>query len=121
MVERLRSLFGKWLCTQRLVATSRDSGQRAENHEVVTVVGLWDRAILSAQVEAPGHAGAIARLRLQAFRHGGEKYLLHGEACQSGQRSPRRWLEFASVASALVPMIAVLTILSKLPALPRKQ
>ena len=47
-----------------------------EPKEVVSVVGLRDRAILSTLAYTACRAGAIAKLRLQDFQHDGEQYVL---------------------------------------------
>ncbi len=47
-----------------------------EPKEVVSVVGLRDRAILSTLAYTACRAGAIAKLRLQDFQHDGEQFVL---------------------------------------------
>ena len=54
--------------------TVKAKGQ--ESQEVVSVVGLRDRAILSTLAYTACRAGAIAKLRLQDFQHDGEQYVL---------------------------------------------
>jgi integrase/recombinase XerD len=49
-------------------------GQEAQ--EVVSVVGLRDRAILAMLAYTACRAGAIAKLRLQDFQHDGEQHVL---------------------------------------------
>jgi len=52
----------------------RVKGQKPQ--EIVSVVGLRDRAILSTLAYTACRAGAIAKLRLQDFQHDGEQYVL---------------------------------------------
>jgi site-specific recombinase XerD len=50
--------------------------KKAEPKEVMTVVNLRDRAILSTLRFTACRAGAIAKLRVQDFQHDGEQYVL---------------------------------------------
>ena len=65
---------------QRLIAsvgtryTVKAKGQKGQ--DVVSVVGLRDRAILATLAYTACRAGAIAKLRLQDFQHDGEQHML---------------------------------------------
>ena len=54
--------------------TVKAKGQQAQ--EVVSVVGLRDRAILATLAYTACRAGAVARLRMMDFQHDGEQYVL---------------------------------------------
>ncbi len=54
--------------------TVKAKGHQAQ--EVVSVVGLRDRAILATLAYTACRAGAIAKLRLQDFQHDGKQYVL---------------------------------------------
>jgi integrase/recombinase XerD len=54
--------------------TVKAKGEQAQ--DVVSVVGLRDRAILATLAYTACRAGAIAKLRLQDFQHDGEQYVL---------------------------------------------
>jgi integrase/recombinase XerD len=66
--------------TRKLVASVRTTykvrikGQKPQ--DVVSVVGLRDRAILATMRFTACRAGAVAKLRLQDFQHDGEQYVL---------------------------------------------
>ncbi len=69
-IEQARKL----LASVRTTYTVKAKGQKPQ--EVVSVVGLRDRAILSTLAYTACRAGAIAKLRLQDFQHDGEQYVL---------------------------------------------
>jgi integrase/recombinase XerD len=69
-LEQTRKLVASVSTTYKL----RVKGQKPQ--EVVTVVGLRDRAILATMRFTACRAGAVARLRLQDFQHDGEQYVL---------------------------------------------
>jgi integrase/recombinase XerD len=69
-IEQARKL----LASVRITYTVKAKGQKPQ--EVVSVVGLRDRAILSTLAYTACRAGAIAKLRLQDFQHDGEQYVL---------------------------------------------
>jgi len=64
----------KLIASVRTTYTVKAKGQKPQ--EVVSVVGLRDRAILSTPAYTPCRARAIAKLRLQDFQHDGEQYVL---------------------------------------------
>jgi len=69
-IEQARKLIASVRTTYKLKA----KGQKPQ--EVVSVVGLRDRAIISMLAYTACRAGAIAKLRLQDFQHDGEQYVL---------------------------------------------
>jgi integrase/recombinase XerD len=69
-IEQARKL----IASVRTTYTVKAKGQKPQ--EIVSVVGLRDRAILSTLAYTACRAGAIAKLRLQDFQHGGEQYVL---------------------------------------------
>jgi integrase/recombinase XerD len=69
-IEQARKLIASVKTTN----TVKAEGQKPQ--EVVSVVGLRDRAILSTLAYTACRAGAIAKLRLQVFQHDGEQYVL---------------------------------------------
>lgn len=69
-LEQTRTLLASIRTTYRL----RIKGQKPQ--DVVTVVGLRDRAILATMRFTACRAGAVAKLRLQDFQHDGEQYVL---------------------------------------------
>ena len=64
----------KLIASVRTTYTVKAKGQKPQ--EVVSVVGLRDRAILATLAYTACRAGAIAKLRLQDFQHDGEQYVL---------------------------------------------
>jgi integrase/recombinase XerD len=64
----------KLIASVRTTYTAKEKGQEAQ--EVVSVVGLRDRAILATLAYTASRAGAIAKLRLQDFQHDGEQHVL---------------------------------------------
>ena len=69
-VEQARKLIASIKTTY----TVKAKGQKPQ--EVVSVVGLRDRAILSTLAYTACRAGAVAKLRLQDFQHDSEQYTL---------------------------------------------
>ncbi len=69
-IEQARKL----IASVRTTYTVKVKGLEPE--EVVSVVGLRDRAILVTLAYTACRAGAIAKLRLQDFQHDGEQYVL---------------------------------------------
>ena len=64
----------KLIASVKTTYTVKTKGQKPQ--EVVSVVGLRDRAILSTLAYTACRAGAVAKLRLQDFQHDGEQYVL---------------------------------------------
>jgi integrase/recombinase XerD len=69
-IEQARKLIASVRTTYAVKA----KGQKPQ--EVVSVVGLRDRAILATLAYTACRAGAVAKLRLQDFQHDGEQYVL---------------------------------------------
>jgi integrase/recombinase XerD len=69
-IDQARKLIAS-VGTTYTVKVNRQGAQ-----EIVSVVGLRDRAILATPAYTACRAGAIARLRLQDFQHDGEQYVL---------------------------------------------
>jgi integrase/recombinase XerD len=64
----------KLIASIKLTCVVKSKGQKPQ--EVVSVVGLRDRAILATLAYTACRAGAIAKLRLQDFQHDGELRVL---------------------------------------------
>jgi len=69
-IEQARKLIASVRTTYTVTA----KGQKPQ--EVVSVVGLRDRAILAMLAYTACRAGAVAKLRLQDFQHDGEQYVV---------------------------------------------
>jgi site-specific recombinase XerD len=69
-LEQTRKLIASVSTTYRV----KLKGQKPQ--EVVSVVGLRDRAILTTMRFTACRAGAVTKLRLQDFQHDGEQYVL---------------------------------------------
>ena len=69
-MEQARKLLASIKTTYKV----KVKGQKPQ--EVVSVVGLRDRAILATLGYTACRAGAVAKLRLQDFQHDGEQYVL---------------------------------------------
>jgi integrase len=64
----------KLIASVRTTYMAKAKGRQPQ--ELVSVVGLRDRAILAALAYTACRAGAIGKLRLQDFQHDGEQYVL---------------------------------------------